>query len=219
MMKENFMTSTASALKGCQDGQLERARSVFDLSRLSEAEKQEMRALGILTEDDQWAVEFGEEPHAETYVPREPVSAGEVINEAYCYARPSAFSRGIRIDLGEYALILISGTASVGEEGQTVHPGDFRAQTWRTFRNLTHLLKAAGATWHDVVRTTCYLRDIERDYKDFNEIRTLFYRSLGLNPLPASTGVQARLCRDDLLVEIEAIAVVRNIHPLPSQEE
>jgi enamine deaminase RidA (YjgF/YER057c/UK114 family) len=58
------------------------------------------------------------------------------------------------------------------------------------------------------VRCTCYLRDIERDYRAFNEVRTAFFTWLGLDPLPASTGVQSRLCRDDLLVEIEAIAVV-----------
>ncbi len=104
--------------------------------------------------------------------------------------------------------LLISGTASVGEEGQTVHPGDFRAQLWRTYRNITELLKSEGATWHDVVRTTCYLRDIERDYAEFNSIRNEFFRALGLDPFPASTGVQARICRSDLLVEIEAMAIL-----------
>lgn len=68
-------------------------------------------------------------------------------------------------------------------------------------------LEAEGATWKDVVRTTCYLRDIERDYAAFNEIRTQFLREQGLNPLPASTGIQAILCRPDLLVEIEAMAI------------
>ncbi|MGA9902687.1 MAG: RidA family protein, partial [Terriglobales bacterium] len=54
---------------------------------------------------------------------------------------------------------------------------------------------------------TCYLRDIERDYKAFNEERTAFYKEEGLTPLPASTGIQAILCRPDLLIEIEAIAL------------
>jgi len=61
-----------------------------------------------------------------------------------------------------------------------------------------------------VVRTSCYLRDIERDYKDFNEIRTKFYNWLSLDPLPASTGIQARLCWETLLVEIEAIAICKS---------
>ena len=102
---------------------------------------------------------------------------------------------------------MISGTASVDEHGQTVHVGDFAAQTWRTYRNITGLLEAEGATWKDVVRTTCYLRDIERDYVEFNRIRTQFLKEQGLNPLPASTGIQAILCRPELLVEIEAMAI------------
>ena len=133
-----------------------------------------------------------------------------VLNEATDYLpTPSAFSRGLRVPLGNgTALLLLSGTASVDEKGDTVHAGDFRAQCWRTFRNLARLLESEGATWHDVVRTTCYLRDIERDYRDFNEVRNWFFRALALDPVPASTGIQARICRSDLLVEIEAMAVV-----------
>ena len=41
-----------------------------------------------------------------------------------------------------------------------------------------------------------------------SQIRTLFLTGTGVNPLPASTGIQARLCRSDLLVEIEGIAMV-----------
>jgi enamine deaminase RidA (YjgF/YER057c/UK114 family) len=82
------------------------------------------------------------------------------------------------------------------------------AQLWRTYANITGLLAAEGATWKDIVRTTCYLRDIERDYAAFNEERTAFFREQGLDPLPASTGIQAILCRPELLVEIEAIAIL-----------
>jgi enamine deaminase RidA (YjgF/YER057c/UK114 family) len=85
--------------------------------------------------------------------------------------------------------------------------GDFRAQTRRTYQNISKLLEAEGATWKDIVRTTCYLRDIERDYEAFNEIRTQFFQEQGLDPLPASTGIQAILCRPDLLVEMEAMAI------------
>ena len=83
----------------------------------------------------------------------------------------------------------------------------------RTFDNISALLASEGATWHDIVRTTCYLRDIERDYKIFNEERTAFYQEQDLDPLPASTGIQAILCRPDLLVEIEAIAMFRRESP------
>jgi enamine deaminase RidA (YjgF/YER057c/UK114 family) len=142
-----------------------------------------------------------------TQVAKHAISAPTVLNEAFDYPRPSSFSRALRIDLNGLTILLISGTASVDENGETVHVGDFRAQLRRTYRNITELLNAAGATWKDVVRTTCYLRDIERDYTAFNEERTAFYAEQELDPLPASTGIQAILCRPDLLVEIEAIAM------------
>ncbi len=171
-----------------------------DSRTLSDSEREEMEALRELCRSTGQYRGRGR-------VKKRAMHAPEVLNEAYNYARPSSFSRGMRVEFGGVTFLFISGTASVDEEGKSVHVGDFRAQTWRTFRNITALLASEGATWHDVIRTTCFLRDIERDYRDFNEVRTQFYRELGLDPLPASTGVQARLCRDDLLVEIEAIAV------------
>ncbi len=135
----------------------------------------------------------------------------DVLNEAYDYARPSSFSRGMRLDLGNVVILLISGTASIDDKGETVHVGDFRLQMRRTLENITGLLAAEGATWHDIVRTTCYLRDIDRDYAVFNEERTAFYKEQGLDPLPASTGIQAKLCRPELLVEIEAIAMFKKL--------
>jgi 2-iminobutanoate/2-iminopropanoate deaminase len=132
-----------------------------------------------------------------------------VLNEAYAYAKPSSFSRGMRIDLGNVVVLLISGTASIDENGVSVHIGDFRKQMRRTLQNITALLAAEGCTWHDIVRTSCYLRDIDRDYAEFNEERTAFFKEQGLDPLPASTGIQAKLCRPELLVEIEAIAMFK----------
>ena len=135
----------------------------------------------------------------------------KALNDAYDYG--SAFSRGMRIDLNGLTILLISGTASIEDQGRTVHVGDLRAQVRRTYDNITKLLASEGATWHDIVRTTCYLRDIERDYQAFNEERTAFYKQQGLEPLPASTGIQAIMCRPDLLVEIEAIAMFQRESP------
>jgi enamine deaminase RidA (YjgF/YER057c/UK114 family) len=140
-------------------------------------------------------------------VNKRAISAPDALNEAYSYG--SAFSRGMRVDLNGLVILFISGTASVDERGNTVHAGDFRAQCRRTFDNITRLLETEGASWKDIVRTTCYLRDIDRDYKQFNEERTRFYDEQGLDPYPASTGIQAKLCRSELLVEIEAIAMFR----------
>jgi enamine deaminase RidA (YjgF/YER057c/UK114 family) len=183
----------------------------------SEAEQEERRALGLpqaspAPRGSIDRLQFLGRP----VVRKRAIRAPEVLNEAPDYPQPVAFSRGLRVDLeGGLTHLFISGTASVGPRGETLHPGDFRAQSWRTYRNITQLLASEGATWHDVVRCTCYLRDIERDYADFNAIRTEFFSALGLDPLPASTGIQARLCRSDLLVEIEAHAILqqRNLAP------
>lgn len=144
---------------------------------------------------------------AATPVLKRAITNLKTLNEAYDYG--SAFSRGLRIDLNGLAILLISGTASIDEQGRTVHVGDFRAQLKRTYENITRLLESEGATWKDIVRTTCYLRDIDRDYAAFNEERTKFFDEQGLKPYPASTGIQAHLCRPDLLIEIEAIAMFR----------
>ncbi len=142
-------------------------------------------------------------------VKKRAITNYQVLNEAFAYAKPSSFSRGMRIDLNGLTILLISGTASIDESGKSVHIGDFRAQMRRTLANISGLLASEGCTWHDIVRTTCYLRDIERDYDAFNEERTAFFKELGLDPLPASTGIQAILCRPELLIEIEAIAMSR----------
>jgi len=181
---------------------------LIDLSKLTDGERTEMMKLGILSDntlinDYIYPAVHNERPPVEKF----SVHAPNVINEAFNYQKPSSFTRALKLEFGGYKVLLISGTASVNEEGKAEHIGDFKAQTWRTYRNITNLLEVEGMTWHDVVRTTNYLRDIERDYEDFNKIRTLFFRWMNLDPLPASTGIQARLCWETLLVEIETYAI------------
>jgi 2-iminobutanoate/2-iminopropanoate deaminase len=183
---------------------------LIDISKLTDGERVEMKKLGILSDDNSivesvYPSVHNDRPPIEKHV----VHAPHVINEAYNYQKPSSFSRALRLDLGDYRVLLVSGTASVNEEGKAEHIGDFKAQLWRTYRNITNLLAAEGMTWHDVVRTTNYLRDIERDYAEFNKIRTTFYQWMNLDPLPASTGIQARLCWETLLVEIEVYAICK----------
>src|SRR6201987_6453739 len=123
-------------------------------------------------------IEFAEilETIAHAPIQKRAIANHGVLNEAYAYPKPSSFSRGMRIDLNGLTILLISGTASIDEQGCTVHVGDLRAQLRRTYDNITQLLASEGATWHDIVCTTCYLRDIERDYEAFNEDGQAFYK-------------------------------------------
>lgn len=169
-----------------------------------------MMALGVLDPAGAPAQPAPVPPEARTEkCPVRRIWADSVLNEAFDYVKPSSFSRAVAFDIADTEILLVSGTASVGSQGETLHTGDFNAQLWRTYRNITELLGQNGMTWHNVVWTQNYLRDIERDYEAFNRIRTRFFRWLGLDPLPASLGIQAILCRPDLLVEISAVAVRR----------
>ncbi len=150
-----------------------------------------------------------------TRVRKSAIRNSEVLCEAYDYTKQVSFTRGMRVELGDCTMLFISGTASVNDKGESVHPGDLTAQTQRTFENITGLLESENADWHDIVRTTCYLADF-RDYDTFNEVRNRFYQEQKLDPLPASTCIEARICRPELLVEIEAIAMIPKNRGAPS---
>jgi 2-iminobutanoate/2-iminopropanoate deaminase len=82
--------------------------------------------------------------------------------------------------------------------------GGIGPQTERTLRNLGALLEAAGLGLGDVVKTTCYLRDMD-DFKAFNEVYATFFTE----PYPARTTIQAARLPLDIAVEVEAIALRR----------
>lgn len=206
------MVKSTGATQKMSEEVREQSTNLIDTRDLSAGEREELIALGLLS------TLGGIQPPRQVPLPEgyssiemNGIQAHNVLNEAYDYEKPSSFSRGLRLDLGDYRILIISGTASVDEHGETAHIGDFRAQCWRTYRNITTLLNAEGGSWKDVVKCTCYLRDIERDYEEFNKIRTAFFEWQQLDPLPASVGIQARLCRENLLVEIEALAILKKV--------
>lgn len=116
-------------------------------------------------------------------------------------ARP--FSRGVSVDIGDRTLVFVSGTASVDETGATLHAGDAEAQTRRVFTLIAMRLAEVGGGLSDIVKVLIFVRDIA-DYPAVNAVR------LELFPVdpPASSAVEARMIRDDFLIEIEAVAVV-----------
>lgn len=134
---------------------------------------------------------------------KEQVSCLDVLPEAYDYHKPSMFSRGMKVG----NMIFISGTASIDNFGVSIHHDDFEKQTLRTFYNIKKLLETQNASWHDVVKTTIYIKDICKHYDEFNRIRADFFKQEGITTYPASTCVEATMCRPELLIEMEAIAI------------
>jgi enamine deaminase RidA (YjgF/YER057c/UK114 family) len=101
----------------------------------------------------------------------------------------------------------VSGQVSVDERGQVIGKGDLKAQTERTFVNLDLALKAAGASFRDVVKMNLYVVGLKPELVPL--IREVRARYVSRESPPASTlvGVTA-LVGADWLIEIDVVAVV-----------
>jgi enamine deaminase RidA (YjgF/YER057c/UK114 family) len=103
--------------------------------------------------------------------------------------------------------IYISGQVSVNARGELVGKGDLQAQTQQTFENLRRALNAAGASFHDVVKTNVYVVGLKPEHVPM--LREVRSRYVNAQHPPASTlvGVSA-LVGAEWLIEIEAVAVL-----------
>jgi enamine deaminase RidA (YjgF/YER057c/UK114 family) len=88
------------------------------------------------------------------------------------------------------------------------NPGTFREQSDRMFDNCARLLDAYGITFPKVVRTWCYMVDIDNNYAEFNLSRNAFFDVHGVHRLPASTGIEARLYPLPALCGMDLYAVL-----------
>ncbi|MBI2880259.1 MAG: RidA family protein [Candidatus Tectomicrobia bacterium] len=103
------------------------------------------------------------------------------------------------------ALLFASGQTSLDSRGNVIGIGDAGVQTVETLKNLTAFLAAAGATLDSVVKTTVFLSDM-RHYAAMNEAYAKFFPK----DRPARSTVLAPLALPELLVEIEAVAVLED---------
>ena len=108
---------------------------------------------------------------------------------------------------GPAKLVYVSGQVSYDRDGFVIGKDDMRAQAEQVFKSLTHNLKAAGASWSDVVKLNGYL--VKMNHESVNLYREVRSRYLDPKKMPASTlvGVK-RLVHEDLLLEVEVIAAV-----------
>jgi 2-iminobutanoate/2-iminopropanoate deaminase len=112
---------------------------------------------------------------------------------------PSAigpYSQGI--DTG--SLVFVAG--QIGREPETGEmPDGIEAQTERAMKNIGAILDAAGLSWADVVKTTCFLADIA-DFDAFNGV----YKTFVVDPAPARSTFAVKDLPRGARVEVEAIA-------------
>jgi 2-iminobutanoate/2-iminopropanoate deaminase len=102
------------------------------------------------------------------------------------------------------SLVFCSGQGPLDPATGVVEEGDVAVQTERTMENIRALLAELGLDFSDVVKTTCYLADMD-DFKAFNEV----YASYMPEPYPARTTIEAARLPLDIRVEIEVIAQPR----------
>lgn len=88
--------------------------------------------------------------------------------------------------------------------GEIIGTGDITKQTEQVMSNLAAVLKAAGATWQDVVKTTVFLKNMT-DFPVMNGVYALYFVE---GQAPARATVEVARLPKDVLVEIECIAVV-----------
>ena len=117
---------------------------------------------------------------------------------------PAPFGYSHVVDSPVERIVYISGQVPLDTDGRLVGEGDFEAQTRQVFENLTHALEAADASWRDVVKLTYFVRDVG----EITSVRAIRDEYVDTEQPPASTLVEVSgLFRDDVLIEIEAVAI------------
>lgn len=111
----------------------------------------------------------------------------------------AGYSRAVRID----NTIYVSGTTASDASGTILYHGDAAAQTRYIIHKIEAALVEAGATLTDIVRTRIYIRRIE-DWQAVARIHGEIFAAIR----PANTLIRADLIIPDMLVEIEAVAVI-----------
>ncbi|PQA95961.1 endoribonuclease L-PSP [Chryseobacterium shigense] len=126
-------------------------------------------------------------------------------NSAEVFTIPG-LSQSTSIDCGNSKMIFLSGQVPLDKTGNLVG-NDVENQTRQVFKNIESILKEHGATGRDIVKLGIFITDISKT-SDFRKIRDLY---INLQNPPVSSLVEvSRLFRDDVLIEVEATAVIKN---------
>jgi reactive intermediate/imine deaminase len=123
----------------------------------------------------------------------------EAIVRADIPPSPLPFSAGIKAN----GFVFVSGQVGTDPHSGQVAGPDVVSQTRQTIANVQAVLQAGGSSLDRLVKMTVFLADI-RTFDQMNQV----YRELIPEPRPARSTIEAKLARPELLVEIEAVAVI-----------
>ena len=138
---------------------------------------------------------------------RPPVTANFINPEAI--HRPTGYTHVVEVTAGRP--VYIAGQVALDPSGAIVGPGDIRAQARQVFDNLRAALEAVGAGFDQVVKLTLYLVDVTQ----LPVVREVRDQYVNTQQPPASTAVEVRrLVQEDLLIEVEAVAVIASFQPM-----
>jgi enamine deaminase RidA (YjgF/YER057c/UK114 family) len=138
-----------------------------------------------------------------------PVTANFINPEAM--HRPTGYTHVVEVTGGRP--VYIAGQVALDPSGAIVGPGDIRAQARQVFDNLQAGLQAVGAGFEQVIKLTYYLVDATQ----LPVVREVRDQYVNTQQPPASTTVEVRrLVQDDLLIEVEAVAVIASFQPMIS---
>jgi reactive intermediate/imine deaminase len=117
---------------------------------------------------------------------------------------PSPFGYSHVVEVRQGRVLYVSGQVPLDRHGRLIGEDDFEAQARQVFANLQAALDAAGAAWGDVVKLNYYLVDVS----NVAAVRAIRDEYVNTAYPPASTLVEvSRLFRDDVLIEVDAVAV------------
>ena len=114
---------------------------------------------------------------------------------------------GTEVDIGGVRHIHMLNAVGTGNAASS---GGIARQTDRMFEMAEVALDAAKASFNDVIRTWIYLRDLKGDYDAFNPVRTAFFKRVGVERIPASTGIQGATFPWNPLCAMDLYALVAN---------
>lgn len=120
---------------------------------------------------------------------------------------PKGYSHAAEIDLGTCKMLIMSGQVAIDTKGNLIGKGDFGKQAEQVFQNIKNIAEDAGGNMNNIVKLGFYVLDV-------NQVPTLRLtrdKFVNIKTPPASTLVQvSKLFRDDILLEVEATAIIPN---------